>query len=147
MSAGVHLEVLLDSCHSGTGTREAAALACLPREHAIKQRFLIPPVDILCRQADGDDLKLQKVGRADNPQTHVLFAGCKDNQTSADAFISGAYNGAFTYYFCKTLRDAQGAINRAELLKRMRASLKHEGYDQIPQLECLVAAKKKKLLE
>jgi metacaspase-1 len=147
LPAGVHLEVLLDSCHSGTGTRESAALACLPREYAITQRFLIPPVDILCRQADEDDLKLQKIGRADNPQTHVLFSGCKDNQTSADAYISGAYNGAFTYYFCKTLRDAQGAITRAELLKRMRASLKHEGYDQIPQLECLAAAKKKKLLE
>ena len=49
--------------------------------------------------------------------------------------------------FCKTLRDAQGAITRAELLKRMRASLKHEGYDQIPQLECQATAKKKKLLE
>jgi hypothetical protein len=49
--------------------------------------------------------------------------------------------------FCKTLRDAQGVITRAELLKRMRASLKHEGYDQIPQLECPAAAKKKKLLE
>jgi hypothetical protein len=62
---------------------------------------------------DGDDLKLQKIGRADNPQTHVLFAGCKDNQTSADAYISGAYNGAFTYYFCKTLRDVQGTISPA----------------------------------
>jgi len=49
--------------------------------------------------------------------------------------------------FCKTLRDVQGVITRAELLKLMRASLKHEGYDQIPQLECPAAAKKKKLLE
>ena len=44
-------------------------------------------------------------------------------------------------------RDVQGVITRAELLKLMRASLKHEGYDQIPQLECPAAAKKKKLLE
>ena len=107
----------------------------------------VHPVDILCRQADEDDLKLQKIGRADNPLTHFLFAGCKDTQTSADAYISGAYNGAFTYYFCKTLRDAQGVITRAELLKRMRASLKHEGYEQIPQLECPAAAKKKKLMD
>ena len=80
-------------------------------------------------------------------QTHVLFSGCKDTQTSADAYISGAYNGVFTYYFCKTIRDVQGVITRAELLKLMRASLKHEGYDQIPQLECPAAVKKKKLLE
>ncbi|MEI6262419.1 MAG: hypothetical protein WCR46_21280 [Deltaproteobacteria bacterium] len=41
LPVGVHLEVLLDSCHSGTGTREAAALACLPTEYAIKQRLRI----------------------------------------------------------------------------------------------------------
>lgn len=147
LPAGVRLEVLLDSCHSGTGTRETAALAFLAPEHAIRQRFLAPPVDILCRQADEEDLKIRKIARSDNPQGHVLFAGCKDNQTSADAFIGGAYNGAFTYYFCRHIRDAQGVITRAELLKRLRASLKHEGYGQIPQLECPAPAKKKKLLE
>jgi hypothetical protein len=77
LPAGVHLEVLLDSCHSGTGTREAAALACLPREHAIKKRFLIPPVDILCRQVDEDDLKLQKIGRADNPRPMFFSPAAK----------------------------------------------------------------------
>jgi len=147
LPSGVRLEVLLDSCHSGTGTREAAALACLPPERAIKQRFLIPPVDILCRQAGEDDLKLQKIGRSDNPQTHVLFSGCKDNQTSADAYISGTYNGAFTYYFCKSLRDAQGNLSRSDLLKRLRASLEYEGYDQVPQLECASARRKKRILE
>ncbi len=59
----------------------------------------------------------------------------------------GVCGKAIHMNFCKTLRDVQGAIIRAELLKRMRASLKHEGYDQIPQLECPAAAKKKKLLE
>lgn len=40
-----------------------------------------------------------------NPINHVLFSACRDNQTSADAYIGGSYNGAFTYYFCKHLRD------------------------------------------
>jgi len=42
---------------------------------------------------------------------------------------------------------AGAAISRTELLKRLRASLKHEGYDQTPQLECPGTWKKKKLLE
>ena len=138
--AGVHLEVLLDSCHSGTGTRETAACG-------YKSRFLAPPADILCRQPDDADLPLTRIMRATNPANHVLFAGCRDNQTSADAYISGTYNGAFTYYFCKHIRDTQGVIIRTELLKRLRASLKHEGYDQVPQLESPAAAKKKKVLE
>jgi len=144
---GVNLEVLLDSCHSGTGTREAMAMACLSPEKSAKPRFLQPPMDILCRQMDEEDLPETRLLRATNPTTHVLFSGCRDNQTSADAYIKGTYNGAFTYYFCKHLRDAQGSLSRSELLKRLRASLKYEGYDQVPQLECAAAEKKKRVLE
>jgi hypothetical protein len=147
LPAGVRLEVLLDACHSGTGTREAAALAMLPVEHGFKSRFLAPPIDILCRQMDEEDLGLTRILKATNPTNHVLFSGCRNNQTSADAFIGGTYNGAFTYYFCKHLRDTQAALSRTDLLKRLRASLKHEGYDQVPQLESPNAAKKKRLLE
>ncbi|PIP38061.1 MAG: hypothetical protein COX19_14765 [Desulfobacterales bacterium CG23_combo_of_CG06-09_8_20_14_all_51_8] len=148
--AGVHLDVLLDSCHSGTGTREMMNLSEHPGpdiSRAIRQRFLAPPMDILCRQLDEDDLSVNRIMKSANPANHALFSGCKDNQTSADAYIKGTYNGAFIYYFCKHIRDAQGAITRADLLKRLRASLKHEGYDQIPQLECPAAWKKKKVLE
>jgi hypothetical protein len=151
LPAGVHLEVLLDSCHSGSGTREVDGLvppsAAPGISRAIRQRFLMPPIDILCRHLDEDDLPLTRMLKATNPTNHVLFAGCRDNQTSADAYISGTYNGAFTYYFCKHIRNVQGAISRAEVLKRLRASLRHEGYDQVPQLECPAAWKKKKLLE
>ena len=34
------------------------------------------------------------------------------------------------------IRDTGGSIARGELLKRVRASLKHEGFSQVPQLEC-----------
>ncbi|MFZ2633409.1 MAG: caspase family protein [Desulfosalsimonadaceae bacterium] len=151
LPAGVHLDVLLDSCHSGSGTRDIQAVSALPETpglpRTVKQRFLAPPIDILCRQLDEDDLPVTQLLKSTNPENHALFSGCRDNQTSADAYISGTYSGAFTYYFCKHIRDAQGAITRADLLKRLRASLKHEGYDQIPQLECPVAWKKKKVLE
>ena len=144
---GANLEVLLDCCHSGTGTREAMAMASLCSEQAVKPRFLPPPIDILCRQMDEEDLPETRLLRSTNPTNHVLFAGCRDNQTSADAYIKGSYNGAFTYYFCKPLRDAEGKLSRAYLLKRLRASLKHEGYSQVPQLECAKAKRKKGMLE
>ena len=118
---GVNLEVLLDSCHSGTGTREMTGLGGLPPELDFRPRFLKPPADILSRVED--DLPVRKLlsSLAPNPESRtptpgpVLFSGCRDNQTSADAEIKGKYNGAFTYYFCRHLRDAKGEISRAEL--------------------------------
>ena len=145
MPKGVNLEVVLDSCHSGSGTREMLAIKGLSVELSFKPRFLPPPVDIACR-AD-EDMDVRRLLKGGNPMNHVLFAGCRDNQTSADANIGGSYHGAFTYYFCKHTRETQGAIARSELLKRVRASLKFNGFSQIPQLEAPSAEKKKKVLE
>jgi hypothetical protein len=41
----------------------------------------------------------------------------------------------------------KGKISRADLLKRVRASLKHDDFEQIPQLEASKAKKSKILLE
>jgi hypothetical protein len=113
---------------------------------AVKQRFLQPPVDILCREED--NLPVRRLLKANPaPINHVLFSACRENQTSADASIGGSYNGAFTYYFCKHMRDANAALTRSEVLKRLRASLRFNKFDQVPQLECLTEKLKKKVLE
>lgn len=141
LPAGVLLEVFLDACHSGTGLREAGLgrPVELGPKNASMPRFLSPPMDILCRhEGEEDTLKPKRGFQSPKRSTvhHILWAGCRDNQTSADASISGTYNGAFTYYFCKHMRDAGGNVSRSELLTRVRSSLRHEGYDQVPQLEC-----------
>ncbi|MFQ5649743.1 MAG: caspase domain-containing protein [bacterium] len=140
LADGAFLEVFLDCCHSGSGTRDIG-LGRPPElgpEKPVVSRFLPPPIDILCRY-EGEEERLQPTRgfRAEDRSTlnHILWAGCQDNQTSADAHINGTYNGAFTYYFCKHLREAGGRINREILLRRVRDSLRFNGYSQIPQLE------------
>lgn len=152
MKKGVQLEVVLDSCHSGTGTREMILdRASLPgmlaqigpeqdvwsSKFCIRPRFLAPPADIALRADEifGDELPLRKFGRLAG-LNHVLWAACRSDQYSSDAEIGGRPAGAFTYFFCKHIRDNEGKIGRSDLLKRIRASLKHEGFSQVPQLEC-----------
>ena len=136
----VLLEVYLDSCHSGTGLRdfEAGRPAELAPEHTVVNRYAPPPVDLLCRfEGDEDTLTRKRLFRHRTRDTvnHILWAGCQDNQTSADAHLGGAYNGAFSYYFCKAMRDTRNRLSRAEVLARVRASLRFNGFAQTPQLE------------
>jgi metacaspase-1 len=146
---GARLEVILDSCHSGTGTREMildrrslGRLAVTdPREMwksacCIRPRFLAPPPDVDLRADEifGPALPVQRICRGD-PMNHVLWAACRSNQYSADADIDGKPSGAFSYFFCRHLRAVQGRARRDQLLKLVRASLKHEGFSQVPQLE------------
>ncbi len=152
LKKGVMLEVLLDSCHSGTGTREiildrgalqrgapAPALDAqsLWATSCIRPRYLAPPADIALRADEifGPELPRRRLGNT-SALNHVLWAACRSNQYSADADIGGKPGGAFTYFFCKHVRDTGGRVTRSDLLKRVRASLKHEGFSQVPQLEC-----------
>jgi hypothetical protein len=141
LEKGVRMEIILDSCHSGTGTRETLLMPpeCLGPKGNIKNRKLIPPIDIECRH-QGEEHKLNPVRSFRSNKliilNHILWAGCKDNQTSADAQIDGRYNGAFTYYFCKHIRESRGNITRDELHGRITNSLTYNDYSQTPQLEC-----------
>ena len=87
----VTLEVFLDTCHSGIGIRAIDLL--IDR----KPRYLHPPSLEAFLQIEplkhGSLANLQP-----NKETlrHVLRTGCRDDQTSADAFIEGSWHGAFT---------------------------------------------------
>lgn len=137
----VHMEVILDCCHSGTGTRDVELgrpVEMGPMYPSIN-RYLTPPMDIEARhEGDEDELKPPKTFKDDDRivMNHILWSGCRDYQTASDAYIHGSYNGAFSYYFCKYIRENQGQITRGDLLHRIKHSLKHNQYSQTPQLEC-----------
>ncbi|MEZ4525289.1 MAG: caspase family protein [Desulfobacterales bacterium] len=141
---GAVMEVFLDCCHSGTSARsrgsETPALPATDR----MSRYLPPPADIRFRhegeeQELGETRGFQTANRFGTRSTanHILWAACQSGQEASDAFVNGTYNGAFTYYFCKHMRDSSGRISRRNLLERIRNSLFHNGYAQIPQLECM----------
>jgi hypothetical protein len=132
----VLVEVFLDTCHSGTGLKDL-----LPGQ---KARFLPPPTrkGVIRIQAKSDPKGYQELVRTTPAATRaVLFAGCKADQTSADAFFDGRYNGAFTYYFLKALND-NGTATRASLLTSISQGLRAGDFTQRAQLEASPKAKR-----
>ncbi len=65
----------------------------------------------------------------------LMISGCKDNQTSADAFIDQQYSGALTWALMKVLVNV-GTVNTTwqTLLTTTQHYLKDSGYTQIPVL-------------
>jgi hypothetical protein len=65
----------------------------------------------------------------------VLIAACRDDQTSADAWIDGGYHGAHTYHLCRTLGNGIRDLTYRALVSATGIALSRAGFDQVPQLE------------
>jgi len=136
----VLLEVYLDTCHSGSGLRGAEFGLNAPRA-----RYVAPPDhEFTKRTARMRGFTLRRP-RATAPgagaaakgvagQHHVLWTGCKSNETSADAYFNGRYNGAFTYYYVKVMRESRNQLSRKAVVANVRALMKGK-FAQNPQLE------------
>jgi hypothetical protein len=140
---GVSFTAIMDCCHSGTNTREF-----LPPDAPVKKRYLPSPWGLVAaesgrslprkvlgelRKSPPAARKARDIVNADLPE--LLITGCRDTQTSADAFINGRYNGALTYGLVTAIRKAKGKLTYQDLHDRIIAVLKQKKFDQVPQLE------------
>ena len=128
--------MFLDTCHSGTGLKDL-----LPGQ---KARFLPPPTRRGMQRlaAKSDPKGYQELVKSTPAASRaVLFAGCKADQTSADAYFDGRYSGAFTYYFLQALGNGATA-SRASLLTAVSQALRAGDFTQRAQLEASPKAKR-----
>lgn len=124
------IDVVLDTCHSGTGLR---VMDLLPGR---TPRFVPPPtVPGLEAAAAARSRTARELFKASPAARRpVLFAACRPDQTAADAHINGRYNGAFSRYLIDELTGG-GPRSRSDLLNAVRAGLQAGRFDQEAQLE------------
>lgn len=122
---GVRVVIISDSCHSAADPRRHLRNL---NPHPTKFRFLPPPPEMAARNI-GQPFE-RNVITAD--QDDILLAGCRKEQTSADAYIDGHYWGAFSYAMDQALLKDENLSYHMAVLKA-RAYLASEGYDQVPQ--------------
>lgn len=145
--------IYVHNCHSGTGLRNGFSPGALHTENDYVNRFISPPIsNILANPAVivKDDLSFDfpdpsidsrairssflvdtvKQGDA------ILLAGCQENQTSADAWISNRYQGAMTYALAAILNANNYNISYKELVTKVNSYMDKFKYEQNPQLEC-----------
>lgn len=144
MPTGVKFNWISDSCHSGDLFRDIP----LPgNPHKVTPRAYPMPVDIafhneVARHKGHVPQGMARAARAlDNGLLEVGFiSGCRSDQTSADAFIQGRYNGALTYFLLQALK--QESMERTfnprpikDVVLAVNQALTQNGYEQRPQVE------------
>jgi hypothetical protein len=112
---------------------------------SVIRRFLKPRVTLVClmdccNSGTGLDLRFncKNNGRivANRRQRETrgnvyMLSGCKDPQTSADAWLNGEFAGAMTTAFLQMYRPNESWF---QLLNKMKRLLKQQRFTQIPQL-------------
>jgi hypothetical protein len=134
---GATLTFISDSCHSGTIDKGLSQ-----NPHPKKSKFLRPPPDIEWRSKNRElplkalgkkGLRVRSAGDVHTlDQRNILFSGCRDEQTSADAYFGGRYNGALTYYLIRDMKAINGSWKAIH--SKVLDDLRSGGYDQVPQL-------------
>lgn len=120
---------IIDACHSGTILRDMLQAR---KTKKVLNRMLPPPIDIAARIKRG--IKRGTLAKSiENNNSAILIAGCKEDQTSADAYFSGRYNGALTYCLIKALKGNKN-MTYLQLKEALTYELEKGGFAQIPQV-------------
>lgn len=120
LKVGVKLFMMFDSCFSGTIVD-------------LKYNYLTSITELKQETNLTINSKVQ-----DTQGQVIMISGCRDDQTSADAYVNYFNNninsGAMTYSFLQTIQQLGVNITLKTLIENMRKILKDNGFSQIPQL-------------
>jgi hypothetical protein len=135
---GPHVAVILDCCHSGSGTREVGTtVRRAPIDHRRRpiESFLVTPAEVKISSASRS-LRAESPSRYSPPQgRHVLFASCRDDEEAKEYNGDGKTRGAFSFFLGDALKNAAGVPTYRDLFSRTSALVSNMRLSQSPQLE------------
>ncbi|MCB0191873.1 MAG: caspase family protein [Anaerolineae bacterium] len=130
--ANLHTLVILDSCHSGSGTRDFSEDGGVRMETAdLRERKLadyIVPADAV-ELVTGEQWYRPPEGK------HILLAACRPDELAKERVIEHETRGVFSYHLLTALQSAGPNLTYRSLAKHVNALVRLMVSDQTPQLE------------
>ena len=135
-----HLLVILDCCHSGSGTRGALNLDISVRKAPMDRRqrpiasFLVAPTEVKQIPASRS-LEASMAGWTIPQGKHICLSACRDRELAKEYNAHGQRRGVFSYFLLNTLQKTNGNLTYRDLFKRTQALVRSKVTAQSPQLD------------
>jgi pimeloyl-ACP methyl ester carboxylesterase len=136
-----HIAVILDCCHSGSGTRgdlngdTAVRKAPIDRRKRPLDSFIFSLPEIEQLSASSRNPEANPSGWALPKGKHIVLSACRDSELAKEYNGEGQRRGAFSYFLLNTLKKANGSLTYRDLFKRTNALVRTKLTDQSPQIE------------
>jgi Caspase domain len=135
---GPHVAVILDCCHSGSGTREIETVvrrAPMDFRRRPIESFLVSAAEAEAASASRS-VTAKGSSRYTPPEgRHVLFAACRDDEEAKEYVGDGDHRGAFSFFLGAAIKSAAGVPTYRDLFARTSAGVSSVVGSQSPQLE------------
>lgn len=135
-----HICIILDSCHSGSGTRDplqetGVRLTSIDKRNRPLNSYLLELQQQIKNSLTYSSLKDHPSGWKILTGSHVLLAACRDSEVAKEINGNGKQRGAFSYCLLETLKQANGNISYQDLFRGAKSLVSSQVTVQSPQLE------------
>ncbi|MEM6632238.1 MAG: caspase family protein [Bacteroidota bacterium] len=142
---GAHVCVILDCCHSGSGTRSLIndppglfwpKTTSGSGQHRSLDSYILPRTRSLDRSAQVSSFVDSFI-----PQPrHVALYGAQPHELAKEIIVNGKKRGVFTYSLLEVLQYSKGYVSYRDVIRRVHSLVTQRTFDQSPQLYTQVQA-------
>ena len=139
-----HTVIIMDCCHSGSGTRGELELDVAVRKAPLDKRnrpldsFIVAPSEVeatsTTRSLSASSSWMSAKGE------YIFLSACRDRELAKEYNAGGAKRGVFSYFLLDTLKKTNGSLSYRDLFKRTDALVRSKVTAQSPQIEAQSAA-------
>ncbi|MEI8305573.1 MAG: caspase family protein [Chloroflexales bacterium] len=140
---GAHVLVILDACHSGSGTRTSDSgigVRRAPTDTRIRPLSTYYGLDVQMKAVATDSGFEESNWLSPRAGRHIVISACRSEEEAKEQIFDGQSRGVLSYYLLQSLQQTHTHITYRDLYKQLKAHVESRVSLQSPLIEATIGA-------